>query len=280
MAPRPNWKGYLKLSLVSCPVALYPASSSAERISFRQINKKTGNRLRQQLVDEETREPVPTEDKGRGYEVGKNQFVKIEDEELEAIQIESTHTIEIDSFVPNAQIDKRYYDSPYYIAPTDAVGQEAFAVIRDAMRGKDMVALGRVVIAKRERVIALEPYDKGLLGTTLRYPYEVREASGYFEDVADIKIPADMRKLAEHILDSKAGDFDPSTFVDQYEVALVDLLKKKEAGIEPQKAAAAAPERRVVNLMDALRKSIEAEAPRKPAAGQAAARRQSTRKRA
>ena len=259
-----------------------PASSSAERVSFRQINKKTGNRLRQQLVDDKTREPVSAEDKGRGYEVGKNQFIPIEDEELEAIQIESTHTIEIDSFVPNAQIDKRYYDSPYYITPTDAVGQEDFAVIRDAMRGKDMVALGRVVIAKRERVIALEPYDKGLLGTTLRYPYEVREASGYFEDVADIKIPADMRKLAEHILDSKAADFDPSTFVDQYEVALVDLLKKKEAGVQPPKAAAAAPDRRVVNLMDALRKSIEAETPRKPAAGQSATTRRlsSARKRA
>ena len=193
---------------------------------------------------------------------------------------QNTRTIEIEHFVPRSQLDPGYYDKPYYIVPRDRVGQEAFAVIREAMRGKDMVALGRVVMSKRERVIALEPYEKGLLGTTLRYPYEVREASNYFEDIADIKIPADMRKLAEHILDSKAGDFDPSTFVDQYEVALVDLLKKKEAGIEPQKAAAAAPERRVVNLMDALRKSIEAEAPRKPAAGQAAARRQSTRKRA
>ena len=140
---------------------------------------------------------------------------------------------------------------------------------------------GGVVIAKRERVIAVEPYDKGLLGTTLRYPYEVRDASGYFEEIADIKIPADMRKLAEHILDSKATDFDPSTFVDQYEVALVDLLKKKEAGVQPQKAAAAAPERRVVNLMDALRKSIEAETPRKPVASQSATRRPSSaRKRA
>jgi DNA end-binding protein Ku len=241
MAPRANWKGYLKLSLVSCPIALYPASSSAERVSFRQINKKTGNRLRQQLVDDETREPVPAEDKGRGYEVGKDEFIPIEDDELEAIQIESTHTIEIDSFVPNAQIDKRYYDSPYYIAPTDAVGQEAFAVIREAMRVKDMVALGRVVISKRERVIALEPYEKGLLGTTLRYPYEVREASGYFEDIVDIKIPADMRKLAEHILDSKAADFDPSKFVDRYEVALVDLLSQKQAGVQPKKSKAQCP---------------------------------------
>jgi DNA end-binding protein Ku len=220
MAPRPNWKGYLKLSLVSCPIALYPAASTAERVSFRQINKKTGNRLKQQLIDSETGEPIEREDKGRGYEIGKNEFLQVEDEELEAIQIESTHTIEIDKLVPNAQIDKRYYDSPYYIAPTDKVGQDAFAVIREGMRGKDMVALGRVVVAKRERVIALEPYEKGLLGTTLRYPYEVRNAADYFEDIEDVKISGEMLKLAEHILDSKAADFDPSTFVDRYEVAL------------------------------------------------------------
>ena len=164
-------------------------------MSFRQINKKTGNRLRQQLVDDETREPVDSEGRGRGYEIGKNQFIPVEDEELEAVRIESTHTIEIDSFVANAQIDKRYYDSPYYIAPTDKVGQDAFAVIREAMRGKDMVALGRVVVAKRERVIALEPYDKGLLGTTLRYPYEVRKAADYFEDVEDVKISPDMTSV-------------------------------------------------------------------------------------
>jgi DNA end-binding protein Ku len=169
MAPRPNWKGYLKLSLVSCPIAIYPAASAAERVSFRQINKKTGNRLKQQVVDSETGELVEREDKGRGYEVGKNEFIPIEDEELEAIKIESTHTIDIDSFVPNSQIDKRYYDWPYYIIPTDKIGQDAFAVIREAMRGKDMVAFGRVVISKREHVIALEPYEKGLLGTTLRY---------------------------------------------------------------------------------------------------------------
>jgi DNA end-binding protein Ku len=264
MAPRANWKGYLKLSLVSCPIALYPASSQAERVSFRQINRKTGNRLKQQLIDSETLEPVQSEDKGRGYEVGKNEFIQVEDEELEAIQIESSHTIEIDKFVPNAQIDKRYFDAPYYIAPTDKVGQEAFAVIRDAMRGKGMVALGRVVIAKRERPIALEPYEKGLLATTLRYPYEVRDASAYFEDVAEVKVPADMLKLAEHILDSKAADFDPSAFVDQHEVALVELLKKKKAGIAPKAAPAPLPERRVINLMDALRKSIETEKPTQP----------------
>jgi DNA end-binding protein Ku len=279
MAPRPNWKGYLKLSLVSCPIALYPAASGSERVSFRQINKKTGNRLKQQLVDSETGEPVEREDKGRGYEIGKNEFIPIEDEELEAIKIESTHTIDIDSFVPNAQIDKRYYASPYYIVPTDKVGQDAFAVIREAMRGKEMVALGRVVISKREHVIALEPYEKGLLGTTLRYPYEVRNAADYFEDIEDVKIPAEMLKLAEHILDSKAKDFDPSTFVDRYETALVDLLNKKRAGITPKEAPGTHSDPRVINLMDALRKSIEGETPKKPAAA-ASKRRPATRKRA
>src|SRR5919201_6233337 len=162
MAPRAYWKGYLKLSLVSCPVALNPATSSSERVSFRQINKKTGRRLRQQLVDEETREPVESEDRGKGYEVKKNEYLLIEDEELEALEIESNHTIDIDSFVPAAQIDRRYYDSPYYIVPSDKVGQEAFAVIREAMRGKGMVGLGRVVLSKRERPIILQPMGKGM----------------------------------------------------------------------------------------------------------------------
>jgi len=274
MAPRPNWKGYLKLSLVSCPIALYPAASSGERVSFRQINKKTGNRLKQQLVDSQTGEPVERQDKGRGYEIGKNEFIQVEDAELDEIQIESTHTIEIDKFVPNTQIDKRYFDSPYYIAPTDKVGQEAFAVIRDAMRGRDMVALGRVVVAKRERVIALEPYEKGLLGTTLRYVYEVRNAADYFEDIQDVKVPDEMLELAQHILDTKADDFNPATFVDHYEDALTELLKRKQAGL-PQKREVEQPQpRNVVNLMDALKRSIAAEgaAEKKPPATSASER--------
>src|SRR5215472_11251541 len=157
---RPYWKGYLKLALVSCPIALHAACSSTERIAFRQINKVTGNHLRQQLIDEETREPVAPEHKGRGYEVAKGQYLIVEDAELEAIEIESTHTIEIDRFVPHCAIDQRFFDSPYYVMPSAPVGQEAFAVIREAMRGKGMVALGRLVLSKRERVIALEPCDK------------------------------------------------------------------------------------------------------------------------
>jgi DNA end-binding protein Ku len=268
-APRPYWKGYLKLSLVSCPIALYTAATSSEKVSFRQINKKTGNRLRQQLVDDVTREPVEAEDKGRGYEIAKNSYMLVEDEELDAIAVESNHTIEIDRFVPRAQIDERYLDSPYYIAPNDEVGQEAFAVIREAMRGKDMVALARVTLSKRERVIMLQPWDKGVLATTLRYPYEIRGSEEYFEDIKDVKVASDMLKLAEHILDSKAADFDPSTFVDHYEEAVVDLLERKQAGMPVPKEKPAAPSSNVISLMDALRRSIadEKAAPaKKPAA--------------
>ena len=266
MAPRAYWKGYLKLSLVSCPIALYPAASSAERVSFNRINKKTGNRLKQQLVDSETGEPVDKEDVGRGYEIAKGQYIQVEDEEMENIKIESTHTIDIDSFVPRAEIDDRYLDSPYYIAPTDQVGQEAFSVIRDAIREKGMIALGRVVLTRREHVIMLEAFEKGLLGTTLRYAYEVRDVAGYFEDIPDLKLPGEMKELASHIVKSKSSHFDPSSFQDHYENALVELLRSKQAGrvVEPAKGEPAP--QRVINLMDALRASIGEDTKKKPAA--------------
>jgi DNA end-binding protein Ku len=258
VAPRPYWKGYLKLSLVSCPIALHTATSGSERIAFRQINKVTGNRLRQQLVDEVTREPVESADKGRGYEYAKGAYIQVADEEIDAIAIESNHTIEIDKFVPHAQIDERYFDSTYYMTPNDAVGQEAFAVIRDAMRGKEMVALGRVVLAKRERVIMLQPWEKGLMGTTLRYAYEVRPAAEYFDEIPDIKVTGEMLKLAEHILETKRADFEPATFVDHYEDAVVKMLQQKQAGIAvPTERNVEAP-RNVINLMDALRRSVDA----------------------
>jgi DNA end-binding protein Ku len=266
MAPRAYWKGYLKLSLVSCPIALYPATSGSERVSFNRINKKTGNRLKQQQVDAETGEPVEKEDIGRGYEIGKGQYLQVEDDEIEKIRIESTHTIEIDSFVPRAEIDDRYPDSPYYVAPTDQVGQEAFAVIRDAIREKGMVALGRVVVSRREYVVMLEAFEKGLLATTLRYAYEVREPAAYFEDIPDLKLPAEMKQLAAHILDTKAAHFEPTKFTDHYETALVELLRAKQAGriVEARKDEPAP--QRVINLMDALRASIGAETKKKPAA--------------
>ena len=248
------------LASAQCPIALYTASSSSERVAFRQLNKKTGNRLRQQLVDDVTREPVEAADKGRGYEYAKNSYLLIEDEELEAIEVESNHIIEIDSFVPRSQIDERFLDSPYYIGPSDPVGQEAFAVIREAMRGKAMVALGRVVLAKRERVIMLQPWEKGLMGTTLRYPYEVRDSKDYFYDIEDVKVAPDMLKLAEHILSSKEATFDPALFVDRYEQAVLQLLEKKRQGMPAATVRPFVAPTTVVNLMDALRRSIAEDA--------------------
>jgi DNA end-binding protein Ku len=276
MAPRAYWKGYLKLSLVSCPIALYPAASSSERVSFNRINKKTGNRLKQQQVDAETGEPVEREDIGRGYEVAKGQYIQVEDEEIEKIKIASTHTIDIASFVPRAEIDDRYIDTPYYIAPTDRVGQEAFSVIRDAIREKSMVALGRIVLSRREHVVMLEAFDKGLLAATLRYAYEVRDAAGVFEDIPDLKLPAEMKELAAHIVASKTEHFDPKKFEDHYENALVSLLRDKSAG-RPIQAVEEAEAPRVINLMDALRASIKGEV-KKPAAASTGARRPAKRK--
>jgi DNA end-binding protein Ku len=280
MAPRAYWKGYLKLSLVSCPIALYPASSSSERVSFNRINKKTGNRLKQQNVDSVTGDVVEREDIGRGYEVAKGQYIQVEDDELSKIQIESTHTIDIETFVPRTEIDDRYLDSPYYIAPTDKVGQEAFAVIRDAIRDKKMVALGRIVLTRREHVVMLEAFDKGLLATTLRYAYEVRSQGDFFEDIPDIKLPAEMRQLAAHIIDTKTGKFDPKKFEDHYENALTELLQRKQAGrvVEPIRDAEP-KERQVINLMDALRASLKGNA-KKPAAASTPARRPAAKKKA
>src|ERR1700730_337868 len=277
MAPRAYWKGYLKLSLVSCPIALYPASSSSERVSFNRINKKTGHRLKQQLVDAETGEPVERDDIVKGYEVAKNQYLLVEDEEIDKIKIESTHTIEIDSFVPRAEIDDRYLDSPYYIAPTDKVGQEAFSVIRDAMAEKKMVGLARVVLYRREHVVMLEPFEKGLLATTLRYAYEVRGAKEYFEDIPDLKLPAEMRKLAAHIVETKEAHFEPEKFQDHYENALVELLRKKKGGMPIEPMVEEPTTHRVINLMDALKASINADA-KKPAAASTGTRRTTAKK--
>jgi DNA end-binding protein Ku len=174
MAVRAYWKGSLKLSLVSCPVLLYPASTSSDKTRFHMINKETGNRLKQQMVDAETGDVVESDQKGRGYELKKGEYVEIEKDELDAVQIESNHTIDIDSFVPKDEIDKRYLNHPYYIAPDGKAGVDAFAVIRDAMKDQDRVALARIVLTNREHIIAIEPLGKGLLGTTLRYPYELR----------------------------------------------------------------------------------------------------------
>ena len=220
--------------------------------------------MKQQNIDSETGEVVPREDTARGYEVGKGQYLIVEDEEFEAVQVESTRTIEIDQFVPRNEIDDRYIDSPYYIAPDGQVGQDAFAVIRDTIAKMNMVGIGRVVLTRREHVIALEPRGLGLVGLTLRYPYEVREEQTYFEDIPQLKLSKDMLDLASHIVKTKSGHFDPSHFEDRYENALIDLLKKKQAGekITPVRGA---PPPRVVNIMEALRASIDAEKKKAPA---------------
>jgi Ku protein len=256
MAPRPYWKGSLKLSLVTCPVLLYPATTSIEKTRFHLINKESGNRLKQQMIDSETGEVVEAGQKARGYEISKGKYVEIEQEELEAIRIESTHTIDIDSFVPKEEIDERYLNHPYYIAPDGKAAVDAFAVIRDAMKDRERVALARIVLTNREHVIAIEPCGKGLLGTTLHYPYELREEEQFFADIRSPKITKDMIELAAHILHGKAAHFDPSKFKDEYEEALKALVRRKAAG-KPLKLPE--PEQRpsnVINLMDALKQSL------------------------
>jgi DNA end-binding protein Ku len=276
MVPRAYWKGYLKLSLVSCPIALFPATSEREKIRFHQINKETGHRIKYQKVDADSGDEVDAENVIKGYEVGKGEYLEIEPEELEAVAIESKRTIEIDEFVPKNEIDELYLNTPYYIVPDGEVGQQAFAVIREAIREQDMVAIAKVVFTSREHIIALEARDKGLLGITLRYPYEIRKPEDYFDDIPDVKIPKDMLELATHIVKTKVGHFKPERFEDEYENALKDLIRKKQSG-KPIEA----PERRepakVINLMDALRRSAAAE--KKPPAGRAAARKTVSRQR-
>jgi DNA end-binding protein Ku len=265
MAVRAYWKGSLKLSLVSCPVLLYPASTSIDKTRFHMINKQTGNRLKQQMVDAETGDIVESDQKGRGYELAKGKYVEVEKDELEAVQIESNHTIDIDSFVPKGEIDKRYLNHPYYIAPDGKAGIDAFAVIRDAMKDSDRVALARIVLTNREHVIAIEPLGKGLLGTTLRYPTELRDEAEYFDDIKNPKISKDMIELASHILQTKAAHFDPGKFKDDYETALKALVKRKAAG-KPVKAAEREEKPdNVISLMDALKQSLKGKASAKRA---------------
>jgi DNA end-binding protein Ku len=331
MAPRSHWKGYLKLSLVSCPISLYPAISASERISFRQVNRQTGNRLRQQLVDSVTGEVVESHDKGRGYEVGEKQFLMVQKEELETareearnrpftamsptvavtsppkapsmreaprladvrkgeeappmvppaapppMRIENNRTIELDRFLAREQIDPRYYNTPYYIVPRDQVGQEAFAVIRDAMAVEGLVGMGRVVLANRERPLIVEPMGNGLLGTTLRYAHEVRSEADYFAAIPPMTLPDEMLEITKHILETKKEDFDPAYLEDRYRTVLVEKLREKQARIPTRSVASAAPARQnVINLMDALKRSLAVEQPAAASAAAKASRKRTT----
>src|SRR5213596_2798448 len=238
MAPRANWKGFLRLSLVTCPIALFPATSESEKISFNQINKKTGHRIRYLKVDADTGEEVSNEDIIKGYQVDKDRYLEVTKDEIENIALESTRTIEIDEFVPRSEIDDLYLVRPYYIVPDGKVGHDAFAVIRETIRSMDKVAIGRVVLTNREHIIALEPLESGLMGTLLRYPYEVRSEKEYFDDIQNVKITKDMLDLAKHIVEQKSGSFEPEQFEDRYEQALIDLINQKRNGLKtPTKAA-------------------------------------------
>jgi DNA end-binding protein Ku len=264
--PRANWKGFLRLSLVTCPVALYPATSGSEKISFNQINRKTGHRIKYAKVDADTGEEVSNDDIMKGYKVDTDTFIEVTKEELENIALESNRTIDIDEFVPKSSIDPRYLIRPYYLVPDGKVGHDAFAVIRETIRSMDMVAIGRVVLTSREHIIALEPLENGLMGTLVRYPYEVRDEKEYFDDIQDVKVTKDMLDLAKHIVNQKAGRFEPGKFEDQYEAALVELINSKRSG-KPVTAKARPRGENVVDLMDALRQSIgkASSPPAKPA---------------
>ncbi|RYH42830.1 MAG: Ku protein [Alcaligenaceae bacterium] len=276
MAPRANWKGFLRLSLVTCPVALFPATSDSEKISFNQINRKTGHRIKYLKVDADTGEEVDSDDIMKGYKVDKDSYIEVEKDELENIALESTRTIEIDEFVPKSDIDQRYAIRPYYLVPDGKVGHDAYAVIRETIRQMDKVAIGRLVLTSREHIIALEPLKNGLMGTLLRYPYEVRSEDEYFDDIQNVNVTKEMLDLAQHIVESKAADFDPGKFEDRYETALVDLINQKRSGAVVKPHGQPRSGTNIVDLMTALKQSIrggdpvpaKAKRPAKKAAGQ------------
>jgi DNA end-binding protein Ku len=243
---------------VTCPVALYPATSDSEKVSFNQINRKTGHRIKYAKVDADTGEEVAADDIMKGYKVDTDTYIEVSKDELDDIALESTRTIEIDEFVPKSDIDNRYLIRPYYLVPDGKVGHDAFAVIRETIRSMNKVAIGRVVLTNREHIIALEPLDKGLMGTLLRYPYEVRSEKEYFDDIQDVKITKDMLDLAKHIVEQKSGTFEPEQFEDRYESALIDLINQKRNGLPTAKPAPKSSGN-VINLMDALKRSLASE---------------------
>lgn len=256
MAPRAIWKGVLKIAELTCPVALYTAASTAERISFHTLNRKTGNRVQRQFVDEVTGKPVEHDDQVKGYDRGDGDYIVLEPEEIAAAIPESDKTLDVSTFLPCDEIDDVFLDRPYYITPSTAVASEAFELIREAMVEQQCAALARTVIFRRMRSILIRPHGKGLIGTTLNFDYEVRSAEDAFSDVPEMKIQDEMLDLAKHIIETKAGEFDPKAFDDRYEAALAELVKAKIEGrkLTPKKLHAPA---KVVDLMEALRQSAK-----------------------
>jgi len=259
MAPRASWKGYLKLSLVSCPVRLYNATSSSERIAFNLLHKDTHNRVAMKPVDPELGQ-VERSDLVKGYQYEKNQYVIIDEEDFDKVRIETTETINIEAFVDMDDVDPIYNDSPYYLAPDGAMAEETFAVLREAMTKMKKTAIAKVVMTNRERLVSISPRDTGMLLQTLRTGQEVRSSAAYFEDIHANGVDKEMLQLAEKLIEQKARPFDPGEFVDRYEVGLMELIKAKVKGETP--VVAAAPERgKVINLMGDLKKSLEDEKP-------------------
>lgn len=257
MAPRASWKGLLKVGEVSCPVALYTAASTSERIAFHTLNRATGHRVRRQFVDSDTGKPVDRDEQVKGYEVGSGEYVMLDPEEVASAVPESDKTLSVSAFVGCGDIDSVYFDKPYYLAPADRHAEEAYALIREGMRARNVAALARTVLFRRVRTVLVRAHGSGLIATTLNFDYEVRSAEEAFDDIPDIRIKGEMLELAEHIIKTKRGKFDPSKFDDRYEAALADLVKAKLEGrkIEAPKE----PKRdKVINLMAALRESAGA----------------------
>ncbi len=271
MALRPTWQGHLKLSLVTCPVALYTATCSGGDVHFNLINPDTGNRIKMVTTDPETG-PIDRSSLVKGYEVEKGEYILLTDEEIKAVKLESTRTIDIERFVPAEDIDRLYWDNPYFLAPNGKLAEEAFGVIREAMRAEGQIALGRVVLSTRERLLALEPRDKGIIAWSLRTAGEVRDAGEVFDGIRDVEPDAAMIDIARRIIEQQAGPFDPSQFTDRYEEALKALIASKQRGVKPAKARE--PQDTQVNdLMAALKASIQGSAPARKAKPRAAARR-------
>jgi len=262
MAPRANWKGFLKVGEVSCPVALYTAASTSDRSAFHTLNRKTGNRVRRVFVDEDTGKTVERDDQVKGYEVASGEYVVLSPSEIAAAVPESDKTLSITAFIGCDDIDDLYFDKPYYLAPTDAEAAEAFALIREGMRKKKVAALAQTVLFRRVRTVLIRAHDDGLIATTLNFDYEVRDAEDVFADVPDIEIADEMLDLAQHIIKTKRGTFDPKDFDDRYESALAELVRAKIEGrkIQPRKEAKPEP---VVDLMEALRESAAMAKPRR-----------------
>jgi DNA end-binding protein Ku len=254
LQPRANWKGFLKIAEIVCPVALYTAASTAERIAFHTINRKTGNRVRRQFVDSDTGKPVERDDQVKGYEIGSGEYIVLEPDEVAAAVPHSDKTLAVNAFIRIGDIDDVYFDKPYYLAPSDAHSQDVFGLVRDGMRAQKVAALALTVLFRRVRTVLIHPHGDGLIATTLNFDYEVRSAKEAFGDVPDLKIKGEMLELAEHIIETKKGKFDPSKFDDRYEAALAELVKAKMEGkkIAPRKAPKPG---KVVDLMAALRES-------------------------